>query len=274
MKMSFLTLGCPEWDLDTICRKGAEYGFQGVDFRGYLETVDITLQPMFKTQARVIRQRFADAGLAVSGISSSITVCDMQRAEQNLEEARRLIGVAQELGCQNIRIFGGGDLSQSSRQELARVGCETIETILALDGAINLHWLFETHDLWVRAADCRLLLDQIPQAAFGVLWDVGHTSRVGGETPGQSYAAVGSRLGYTHIKDAVYEPEHPQAMIDGWRYVLPGSGELPLQETVQLLQAQGYTGWYVFEHEKRWHPELADPQIAFPAFVQWIKNNV
>ena len=34
MKISFMTLGCPGWDLDTICARGREYGFDGVDFRG------------------------------------------------------------------------------------------------------------------------------------------------------------------------------------------------------------------------------------------------
>ena len=46
MKISFSTLGCPNWDLDTICQKGHAYGFDGVDFRGYLDTLDITKLPL------------------------------------------------------------------------------------------------------------------------------------------------------------------------------------------------------------------------------------
>ena len=34
MKLAFTTLGCPDWDLDTIISKAAEFGFDGVDFRG------------------------------------------------------------------------------------------------------------------------------------------------------------------------------------------------------------------------------------------------
>ncbi len=40
-----MALGCPEWNLDTICKKGREYGFDGVDFRGYLGEIDITRLP-------------------------------------------------------------------------------------------------------------------------------------------------------------------------------------------------------------------------------------
>jgi sugar phosphate isomerase/epimerase len=270
MKIAFMTLGCPRWDLDTICRNGREYGFDGVDFRGYLDSIDITTLPLFTSGAAETRRKLNSAGLEVSAVSSSITVCNADLRARNIEEARRTIPVAKALGAGRVRIFGGGDLSAHPREELAAVGRECIEAILALDGARDLHWLFETHDLWIQSADCRLLLDAIP-APFGALWDMGHTSRVGGESPQQSYAAIGPRVGYTHIKDAVYDPAHPQAMDDGWHYVSPGQGQLPLAESIALLKANGYDGWLQFEHEKRWHPELPEPEEIFPAFVQWVR---
>lgn len=272
MKISFTTLGCPGWDLETICRRGREYGYDGIDLRGYLGTLDVTRLPEFTSQAVETRRQLAEAGLAVSGISSSIKVCEAERLQDNIEEARRTIPTAKALGAQNVRVFGGGDLNQHPREELAKIGCDAIEQILALDGASELHWLFETHDNWVKASDCRLLLDAIPNPAFGALWDIGHTPRVGGETPAETYAAVGPRVGYTHVKDALYEPGHPKAMADGWRYVFPGQGQLPLAEAVRLLQNHGYDGWFVFEHEKVWHPELAEPEEAFPAYARWARE--
>lgn len=270
MKIAFMTLGCPRWDLETICRNGRAFGFDGVDFRGYLDSIDITVLPEFTTNGAATRRRLDEAGLAVSCVSSSITVCNADLRERNLEEARRTIPVAKTLGAGRVRIFGGGDLERASRAELAAVGRECIQAILDLDGACDLQWLFETHDLWIQSNDCRLLLDAIP-APFGALWDMGHTSRVGGESPEQTYAAIGPRVGYAHVKDAVYDPGHPQAMDDGWRYVAPGTGQLPLAESIAILRANGYDGWLQFEHEKRWHPELPDPEEIFPAFVRWIR---
>jgi sugar phosphate isomerase/epimerase len=272
MKIAFMTLGCPNWGLDTICRRGREYGFDGVDFRGYLDEIDVTKLPEFTTHASETRQRLDDAGLAVSAFSSSIQVCRAENRQTNLDEARRTIDVARNFGSENVRVFGGGTLEGSSHAELAKAGLECIQMILELDGASELHWLFETHDNWIKSTDCKLLLDNIANPAFGALWDMGHTSRVGGETPEQSYAAIGPRIGYTHVKDAVYDPAHPQAMPeDGWRYVLPGEGQLPLAEAIHLLRKNGYNGWILFEQEKRWHPELAAPEIAFPAFVKWVQ---
>lgn len=283
MKLAFMTLGCPNWDLSTICKRGREYGFDGVDFRGYLDTIDVTLRPEFTTGAEATRRKLADAGLETSAISSSITVCVPDKKTANLDEARRTIEVAHALGALNVRIFGGGDVN-IPRLELAKFGRDCIEQILALDGATSLHWLFETHDLWVKAADSRLLLDEIPNPAFGALWDMGHTYRVGGEKPADTYKALcdhagHSRVGYAHVKDAVYDPKHPLAMEDGWHYVLPGEGQLPLAESISLLRAGGYdngkqpgTGWLQFEHEKRWHPELLEPEVAFPAFTAWARK--
>jgi sugar phosphate isomerase/epimerase len=274
MKISFMTLGCPNWDLDTICARGQTYGYQGVDFRGYLDTLDITQLPLFTTHAAQTRRQLADAGLEVSAISSSIQVCVPEKRAANLEEARRTIPVAHALGSGIVRIFGGGDLAAHPREALAGIGRECIAEILALEGASDLKWVFETHDLWIKGRDCRLLLDSIPNPAFGALWDMGHTARIGGETPQESFAALGGRVGYTHIKDAVYEPDHPLAMEDGWHYVFPGTGQLPLAESIHLLKDNGYTGWLQFEHEKRWHPELPEPEAIFPAFASWVRTVV
>ncbi len=271
MKTSFTTLGCPNWDLDTICKKGREYGFDGVDFRGYMNELDITKLALFTTQGSETKQRLTDAELEVSGISSSLKVCEAERKSENIEEAKRTIELAKTLGCANVRVFGGGNLDGSSHEELAKIGLDCMQTVLDLDGASGLHWLFETHDNWVTSANCTLLLNRIDNPAFGALWDLGHTARVGGETPEQTWAAIGPRVGYTHVKDAIYDTSHPQAMDDGWRYVLPGTGQLPLVEAIGLLRQNGYDGWLMYELEKLWHPNLEEPEVAFPAFVQWIK---
>jgi sugar phosphate isomerase/epimerase len=60
-------------------------------------------------------------------------------------------------------------------------------------------------------------------------------------------------------------------MQDGWRYVPPGTGQLPLAEALRLVRERGYRGWLVFESEKRWHPTLPGPEEILPRFVAWIR---
>ena len=272
MKLSFMTLGCPEWSLPTIIDRAVEYGYQGVDFRGVQDALDVTVLPEFTTRVAETRRRFDDAGLRVCTISSSLRVCDPERRVDNLEEAKRTIGVAAGLGVENVRVFGGGPVPEIGHEAAAKIGVDTMNAVLDLDGADSVHWLFETHDHWIRSGDCSLLLSEITSPSFGALWDIGHTSRVGGETPEQTFAAFGDRIGYAHIKDAVHDPDHPQSMDDGWRYVPAGTGSLPLAAGLALLRQSGYTGWVTFEHEKRWHPGLPDPEDAFPRFIEWFRS--
>ncbi|MEX0885126.1 MAG: sugar phosphate isomerase/epimerase [Phycisphaeraceae bacterium] len=274
MKLSFMTLGCPKWDLDTICRQGQTNGFDAVDLRGYLDELDVTRLPAFTTGAAATRRQLGDAGLAVSGISSSISVCDDAKRQANLDEARRTIDVARAFAAPHVRVFGNGDVPAIGHDAAAKIGLETMHQILALDGAGELKWVFETHDHWMRGADCARLLDGIPLPAFGALWDMGHTARVGGEQPHETYEHLRGRVYYTHVKDAVHDPAHPQAMKDGWRYVPPGQGELPLAASIRLLADHGYDGYLVFEHEKRWHPDLPEPEDALPAFAQWARQTL
>jgi sugar phosphate isomerase/epimerase len=51
--------------------------------------------------------------------------------------------------------------------------------------------------------------------------------------------------------------------------VIPGTGVLPLAESIGILRSNGYDGWINFEHEKRWIPALPEPEVIFPAFVKW-----
>ncbi|MEI8197463.1 MAG: sugar phosphate isomerase/epimerase [Phycisphaerae bacterium] len=271
MKLAAMTLGCPTWDLDTILKKFKTYGFDGIDFRGLQNDLDITQTTAFTTDLAATARKIADFGLLVSGISSSITACDPAKRAANIEEAKRTIPVAIALGANNIRIFGGAPADPCIQQEAAKIGLDCINAILALPGASQLQWLFETHDHWVRGEHAKLLLDAIPSPNFGALWDLGHTYRVGQETPEQTWAAIGNRVRYTHIKDASFDHAHPHAMADGWRYVLPGTGQLLLEHSVKLLKYHGYNGWLLCEHEKRWHPTLPEPEVIFPYFIQWIK---
>ncbi|MBD5782021.1 sugar phosphate isomerase/epimerase [Pelagicoccus sp. NFK12] len=271
MKLAFTTLACPGWDLETIIDSAADYGFDGIDFRGTSEGIDVTTQSAFTTGIEATRKRIEDKGLVVSGVSSSIRICDTDKFGSNLEEAKRTIPVALALGAKQVRVFGYGD-EDASTEDRVRQGVRCMGAILELDGADQIDWLLEMHDYWVASSDCRLLIDGVDHPRFQILWDIGHTTRIGTESPMETFAALGSRIPCVHLKDAIFDENQEFAMKDGWRYALPGRGQLPLKEAVSVLQSVGYQGWYVFEHEKRWHADLEEPEVALPAYVAWMRS--
>ena len=272
MKLSTTTLGCPDWTLDQIVENCSALGFQGVDFRGLQGEIDVTMLPEFKECISTTKTKIENFGLEVSGISSSIRICVSEMLNDNLEEARRTIEVVRALGCERVRVFGGGDSNRYSHAKLANEGSRTMEKILQLDGALEIEWMLETHDTWIDPNLCSVLLQRIASPAFGILWDVGHTARMGNISHHETFKIINNRTCYVHVKDAIKDPSHPQAMKDGWRYVVPGKGSLQLEVAMALLKEGGYSGWVMFEHEKRWHSDLEEPEIIFPQFIAWAKR--
>ncbi len=49
---------------------------------------------------------------------------------------------------------------------------------------------------------------------------------------------------------------------------MTGTGEVPVRSQVQVLAGAGYRGYYCFEWEKKWHPEIEEPEVAFPHYAK------
>ena len=52
------------------------------------------------------------------------------------------------------------------------------------------------------------------------------------------------------------------------RYVLLGEGTVPIKKMLDMLVKGRYDGYATLEWEKRWHPKILEPEIAFPQYVQ------
>jgi sugar phosphate isomerase/epimerase len=99
----------------------------------------------------------------------------------------------------------------------------------------------------------------------GLLWDAHHTVVAGKEEPAYTFKQLGRYIRHTHLKDS--KPDEK-----GVRYVLTGTGTVPVRETVRVLAAGGYRGLYCFEWEKAWHPEIDEPEIAIPHFARTVRE--
>ncbi len=51
---------------------------------------------------------------------------------------------------------------------------------------------------------------------------------------------------------------------------LPGDGVIDPRTLGSLLDSIGYDGCVSLEWEKRWQPELAEPDEAFSRYVEWM----
>ena len=111
--------------------------------------------------------------------------------------------------------------------------------------------LLETHDGFSASGPCRNLMARLTEP-IGVLWDAHHTWRLGGESPRESWSQLSQWIRHVHVKDSIASPSerHP------FTYVLPGDGEIPLEQIVEVLTEHRFPGTVSLEWERLWHPYL------------------
>jgi sugar phosphate isomerase/epimerase len=269
MKLSFTTLGCPNWDLDTILQQAAAMGYDGVDFRGYLGELEVYRLPEFSTRATETARRFQDAGLEVPCFSSSARAFNAtpEQRQASLAEVRAYAPVCAAFGARYLRIFAGG-VGQTPLTQAIDSAARMIEAMHPIADDYGVRLVVETHDDWIDSELLRRMIGDLDGDLAGVLWDTHHPYRMHNEPPALTWLNLGRYVEYTHWHDSVPDASHRE----GYVYTHFGQGELPLAEMVRLLKNGRYDGWLAYEWEKRWKPELAEPEEAFPVFVRVMRR--
>lgn len=261
MKLSFTTLACPQWGLTQILAAARSCRYDGIDFRGYRGEMEIFKLPEFTTGLDATRKQVERAGVEVSGLSSSVRLFGMPVAAA-VEETRQYVRLCRALKAPIIRIYGG-KLEGAEFGKALDVAAANLKTVS--DAAEEVLLGIETHDDWVASDRVAQLVERVPAANVCVLWDVHHPYRLAGEDVQTTWKNIGRHVKYTHWKDSI-------AGADGkHKYTMPGEGTVPLREIFNTLKAGGYDGCLTVEWEKKWIPDLAEPEIALPAYAKYLR---
>ena len=267
MKLSFSTLGCPNWSFDEIALRASQYGYDGVAFRGIGGELDLTKVPNSSPPALAnTRHRLKEAGLATSMVLTSavMMIAEPEKLEASLQLGQSHIDIASALECPYIRVFGGQMPVGISHAAAVRRAGERLHRLGDYAARRGVDVLIETHDDWVVTSRLRRAVEAADHPNVGVLWDVHHPVRIAGESMAQAWANIGSWVRSVDVKDSVTDFE---ARL-GYRYVQIGDGEIPLKDALQILKAAGFDGWLTFEWEKvqpvswshRWLSRSSSPE--------------
>jgi sugar phosphate isomerase/epimerase len=259
MKLSFATLGCPKWTLEQIASNAKAMGFDGVELRG-APGEHIGPEEIAAERAR-IRKLFESNGIQIAAIMgySSFTMDDPAKLKESIRQAQCFLDTAKDIGCPTLRLFGGVFSKQlDEKGNLARVA-EGVRRVAGHAEKTGVNVALETHDDWTHGARLKALLDSVGSPKVGACWDV--ANGYFDEPPETTCAALGNRLFHVHFKDA--------AMVDGKiRSKMPGTGQLDLKRLLSLIVGTGYDRYLSFEWEKKWEPNLEEPEVAFPVYVK------
>src|SRR5512147_1978095 len=105
--LTFSTLACPTWSIETVIKKAVQFGYEGLEWRGGPQGhVQLNMSASKKT---MLRRMSKDAGLttlAVTSYTSFVSPLADER-QSNVDELRRYAYLAAELGAGYVRAFLG-----------------------------------------------------------------------------------------------------------------------------------------------------------------------
>jgi len=265
-KLAFSTLGCPDWRLKHIVDCSVKNDYKGFEIRGLAGEMDLPKCPEFnKTNLPASLRLIKDNDIKIINLGSSVNLHFAQedKRKSNLDDAKRFIDLAEQLECPFVRVFPDDLPPDQSVEQTLDLIISGLITLGEYAKGSNVTILLESHGKVVYKDMLLKIMAGANHPKVGLIWDFFNMWVVTKESPKEVFDTLGKYIKHVHIKDA--------NLVDGKpAYCLIGQGVAPLREAMDSLNRSNYKGYYSFEWEKKWHPEIQDPEIAFPHFAKEI----
>ena len=270
MKLAFSTLGCPTWGLREIVATSGNLGYDGVELRAVGGSLDLLGRAEFApAQLAATRACFEKAGLEICCIDTSCVFHSTDASERanQIKIALAHSEMAAKLGAPLIRVFPDKIQSGARREETREWIAASLREIAArIPEGVNVG--LETHGDFARSDYAAEIVTLANHPKVKVIWDVANSVAAGDEIQ-HAARVVQPHLAHVHLRDA-----KPVAGSEHWLPVLAGAGRVSFAEAVAALSELNYDGFVSFEWEKYWHPEIEEPEVALPNFINAIRKLV
>jgi sugar phosphate isomerase/epimerase len=263
--LAFSTLGCPDWTFEHAAEQAAKHGYQALEVRLY--NADIIPPDLSQGDRQLIRRVLSQNKIGIVGLGASTRFAfpDAKEREANIAQLRQYLELAADLEVPLVRTFGSpGEITIPMSEAIDHVA-DALNAIAPDAERLGVTVALETHDAFCKGVDVAAALNQVNSHSIGAIWDVHHPFRMG-EDIETTWRVLGPRIKHVHIKDGVRRAD------GSWQLVLLGKGEVPCREVVELLNREGYRGYIAAEWEKKWHPDIEEPEIALPQHAETLRS--
>jgi sugar phosphate isomerase/epimerase len=266
MKLAFSTLGCPDWDVDQIVEAASRLGYDSIELRAVGGTLDLLSRPEFTPEEiGNTRAYFANHGVEICCVDTSCMFHSPEWSDRlaQVELAWAYAELAAQLGAPLIRVFPDKIQRGANREETRDYVAESLRQI-ARRMPTGVQVGLETHGDFARTEAAAEIVTLADHPRVKLIWDVAN-SLAAGDSIAHAAQVVEPYLAHIHLRDArsVTGSEH-------WLPVLAGRGSVSFIETLAAIERLNYEGHVSFEWEKYWHPEIEEPEIALPDFIDAI----
>lgn len=265
MRLAYTTLACPGWSLEQAVDAAQRYGYEGLELR-LIDGAVLTPAIDAATRQRV-QQLCRAANLPIVCVDTSVSIAqpDAERRAAQLQDGRALLELAATWEAPLIRVFGSPPADAHPAATIA-AAVECLAALAERGRELGVTVALETHDAFAAGVTVAQVLAEVASSHAAALWDTLHPYRVG-ETAAQTAALLDARLRHVHIKDG----RRPADGGPRWDLTLLGAGDVPIREILATLRAADYRGWLSVEWEKKWHPEIAEPEVALPQHADLLR---
>jgi sugar phosphate isomerase/epimerase len=274
MKLSFSTLACPDWTMPQIIAIAASAGYDAIELR-FVEGEDSLWKlPALQGAALAsVKRVLADHGLTISCLDTSCRFDSPDSLERQrwVDEGEKMSDLAAVLATPGLRVFGDTIRPGADRASTRDWIADSISQLAEIAAPKGVEVWLETHGDFSCACDTSEILALVTPPNTGVVWDPINSFVATGERPVDGSAILGRAIRHVHVKDVRCNKAKGDSV--SWQYVLTGEGDFPLQELLVVLKKREYDGFLSFEWEKKWHPQLAEAELALPHFVGWFRKN-
>lgn len=268
MKLAFSTLGCPDWAIGQIVETARRLGYDGVELRAVSGTLDLLGRPEFaREEIAKTRAQFAEQGVKICCVDTSCVFHSADRTERlaQVELALAHAELAAQLEAPFIRVFSDKIQPGATRDETRDYIAECLQLVAErLPAGVQV--ALETHGDYARSEAAAEIVTLANHPKVKLIWDVAN-SLAAGDSISHAARVVEPYLAHIHLRDA-----RPMTGSEHWLPVLAGRGSVPFAETLAVIETLNYDGYVSFEWEKYWHPEIEEPEVALPDFINAIRK--
>jgi sugar phosphate isomerase/epimerase len=236
MKYAFMSFSAPQLRLDELLGLAAQVGYDGIEPRiGSKHAHGIELDTTAQ-QRRAIREQVAASGVALCCVATGCKYADPASAPAMIEDTRRAIALAAEIGAPRLRVFGGAVGQGLTRERAIEL---VADSLIKVTGEAQQHGIticLETHDDWTDPAHVAEVMQRVDSSAVAVNWDYQHTTRIAGTTVDQAFATLQPWIKHVHFHDGVNRA-------DKLIFLPVGAGDYDNRRVIELLLGAGYDGY-------------------------------
>lgn len=267
MKISFSTLGCPEWSWDDMLSTAKDLGLDGIEVRGIENELYVPkAKPFTDAGIEGTKARLKRLGLEIPCLTSACYLFNKSNIDFYIQEGKEYIDLAQKLGAQFIRVLGDANPEPGSDIDIDFVA-GNVRTLAEYAEGKNVKVLIETNGIFASSETMLELIKKVNNKNMGVLWDVHHPFRFMNEFVETTYNALKDHIMFIHVKDSKVDSGKI-------KYKMLGYGDVPVKEALGLLKKNGYEGFVSLEWVKRWCMDLEEPGVVFSHYANYVKETI